>query len=99
MTKPNVLALERLKIAREIIHAIKHELRLEILVFLSQNPDSIVKDIYKSLDIEQSVASQHLGILKNADLVSYSRNGQSVHYAVNKKKLKQIYNCINNFLD
>lgn len=99
MNNGKPLAFDRLKNAGELLHAIKHELRLEILEFLGEHPDSIVKDIYKSLDIEQSVASQHLGILKNADLVIHQRNGQSVEYAVNYQKLEHVHNCISNFLD
>lgn len=99
MNNNSTLATNRLKHARTILHAIKHDLRLEILVYLSEHPNSIVKDIYKSLDIEQSVVSQHLGILRNASLVIDNRIGQRVQYSVNYKKLEQINNSLDKFVD
>jgi DNA-binding transcriptional ArsR family regulator len=49
-----------------------------------------VTDIYVKLRLEQSVASQHLAILRRANIVITDRDGKFIHYKLNYEKLNDI---------
>jgi DNA-binding transcriptional ArsR family regulator len=46
--------------------------------------------VYAKLKIEQSVASQHLAILRNANIVVTEREGKFIYYTINKQRLAEI---------
>ena len=53
------------------VRALNHPLRQKMLTLIKDNGNRMnVTDIYVKLRIEQSVASQHLAILRNQGLVS-----------------------------
>lgn len=93
------LSSEKLKDARKILRALEHELRLDIINYLDEHPNAYVKQIYKSLDIEQSVASQHLNILRRSGLVKNERDGKNIHYSVNYELINEIKLQIDDFLE
>lgn len=76
--------------AASVYRAINHKLRQQILALLHKNEKMSVTPIYEKLDLEQSVASFHLAILRKANLVITERNGRSVYYSVNYKRLQEI---------
>jgi len=49
-----------------------------------------VTDIYIKLRLEQSVASQHLAILRRAGVVITERQGKFIYYSLDKDRLAQI---------
>ena len=53
-----------------------------------------VTDIYVKLRLEQSVASQHLAILRRAGVVVTQRQGKYIYYSLNKDRLEQISGLI-----
>jgi DNA-binding transcriptional ArsR family regulator len=74
-----------------MIRAASHPLRERILTFIKENDNRIhVTAIYKKLRIEQSVASQHLGILRRAKLVTTKKEGKVVYYSVNDTTIKHL---------
>jgi DNA-binding transcriptional ArsR family regulator len=76
---------------KNIFRAINHPLRQQILHLLHKRGNMIVTDIYHSLEIEQSVASQHLAILRQAAIVNAKRAGKRVHYSVNYQRIRHIH--------
>ncbi len=76
------------------LRAVNHKLRKEILVLIESRKEMPVTDIYEKLDIEQSVASQHLAILRRAEIVKTRRDGKFIYYSVNKKRLAQVNEII-----
>jgi DNA-binding transcriptional ArsR family regulator len=42
------------------------------------------------LRLEQSVASQHLAILRRAGIVSTTRDGKFIYYSVNYQRLAEV---------
>ena len=49
-----------------------------------------VTEIYVRLRLEQSVASQHLAILRKAGIVNTERDGKFIYYTVNYKRIDEI---------
>jgi DNA-binding transcriptional ArsR family regulator len=73
-----------------VLRAINHELRRSIIDLLEENERMTVTEIYIRLRIEQSVASQHLAILRKAGVVSPHREGKYIFYSLEKDRLSQI---------
>lgn len=69
------------------LRAVNHRLRQEMIEFLQEREQTTVTDIYVKLRIEQSVASQHLAILRRAEIVDTIRDGKFIYYSLNEDRL------------
>lgn len=87
---PEVLQSLQLKKALLILRALVHPFRQQILHLLHQNGSLPVTTIYIKLRCGQSVASQHLAILRRAGVVLTERQGKQVLYRVNYKRLEDV---------
>jgi DNA-binding transcriptional ArsR family regulator len=89
---PDALATKKAAI---IFRAINHKLRQQILIHLLQHDRMKVTDIFEQLYLEQSVASQHLAVLRRAGFVKTKRDGKFIWYSINLTRLEQIQKAIN----
>lgn len=81
---------EVLKQAKAKIRALLHPLRQDILTKIKENGNRMnVTEIYVKLRIEQSVASQHLAILRKEGFVDTERDGKTIWYSVNNDNIKE----------
>lgn len=78
------------KNAAMTLRAINHKLRQQIIKLLEENKRMNVTDIYVKLRLEQSVASQHLAILRRANIVKTTREGKFIHYSLNNDRIAAI---------
>jgi len=90
---------DQLQVSSEILRAIAHPLRLKILEFIDENDNINVNKIYNNLNLEQSITSQHLKILRSAGLVITEREGKYIHYRIDYQKLSNAVGAIGNFLE
>ena len=90
---------EKLHNSAEILRALAHPLRMQILEFIDQNDTINVNKIYNTLNLEQSITSQHLRILRLAGLVQTEREGKFIHYSLNYDKLKNTVIAVDAFLE
>ena len=88
---------EKLDYASEVMRAVAHPLRLQILEFIDQNAKINVNKIYNTLKLEQSITSQHLRIMRDAGIVIADRSGKFIYYSIDYKKIKHINKCIAKF--
>ena len=88
----------QLKKAALILRAINHKLRQQILKLIHQNGKMAVTEIYVKLRLEQSVASQHLAILRKAGFVNTLRDGKFIYYSVNYNRLDQVHKIVHDLL-
>lgn len=77
--------------------AIAHPVRLAILKFISEQGTTNVNSIYNTLNLEQSITSQHLRILRVAELVDTQRDGKFIHYSINHTKIAKLNVALNDF--
>ena len=84
----------QLKKSAAILRALNHKLRQQIIKLLNESKKMTVTEIYVKLRLEQSVASQHLAILRIAQLVSTKRDGKFIFYSVNYERIEEINNFI-----
>ena len=73
-----------------VLRAVNHKLRQRIIDLLETGETMTVTDIYIKLRLEQSVASQHLAILRRAGVVLTERQGKFIYYSLNVDRLNQI---------
>ena len=73
-----------------VLRAVNHKLRQRIIDLLDTGETMTVTDIYIKLRLEQSVASQHLAILRRAGVVITERQGKFIYYSLNHERLEQI---------
>jgi DNA-binding transcriptional ArsR family regulator len=76
--------------AIEVLHALKHPLRQQMLQVMHRRERIHVTELYIELRLEQSIASQQLGILRRTGLVKNERRGKHIYYSVDYAYLKHI---------
>ena len=89
---------EKLHYSSELMRALAHPLRLKILEFIDRHGEINVNKIYKTLNIEQSITSQHLRILRMAGVVDCIRDGKFMHYNINYEVIARAQQAVKNFL-
>jgi DNA-binding transcriptional ArsR family regulator len=87
------------KTAAMTLRAINHKLRQQIIRLLEEHKRMNVTDIYVKLRLEQSVASQHLAILRRANIVATQREGKFIHYSLNHKRIADIAQFVNELVN
>ncbi len=73
-----------------VLRAVNHKLRQKMLELIENDGQMTVTNIYVKLRLEQSVASQHLAILRRAGVVRTDRQGKFIYYSVDDSRISQI---------
>jgi DNA-binding transcriptional ArsR family regulator len=81
-----------------ILRSLNHKLRQDILRLLDENKKLSVTDIFVKLRIEQSVASQHLSILRKANILETVRVGKFIYYQICYSRVEEINSFIKSLL-
>jgi DNA-binding transcriptional ArsR family regulator len=82
----------------DVFHAVAHPARRTILGLL-KNGEKRASELAEPFGISFSAISQHLKILKDADLVSERRDGRMRIYHLQSKPLKEIWDWADEFRD
>ena len=91
--------LLNVKKAALILRAVNHKLRQQILKLIDEHGKMTVTELYVKLRLEQSVASQHLAILRKAGFVNTERDGKFIYYSVNTQRLEELNQFVHELLD
>lgn len=86
--------IEQLEKAATMLKAISHPLRIAILNQLEAGKRLTVTQIHQALDIEQSTASHHLGILRDKNVLVAKREGKNTYYSLKHERLNTLIECI-----
>lgn len=87
-----------IKKASLVFRAINHPLRQDIIRMIDEKGQITVTEIFVEMRLEQSVASQHLAILRRAGIVVPERDGKFVYYKLNEKRLILLNQIIRDLL-
>jgi len=94
MQKPDIEKLAQL------MKALGHPVRLRIMLILGESGECVTGDLSSQLPVAASTTSEHLSILRKADLIRGTVDGPRRCYCVNKatfetarKLLSQLDNC------
>lgn len=89
---------DKLEETAVVLKAIAHPLRLAILQLLDEQKNMSVTNIHQRLGVEQAVASHHLAILKNCDIVSIKKDGKNVFYSLSNAKVSHLINSVDKLI-
>ena len=74
-----------------MLRTINHLLRQQMLSLIHEKKRITVTEIHKKFRIEQSVASEHLALLRKENFVYTERHGRFIFYSVNYDSLKKVH--------
>lgn len=72
-----------------VLKAIADETRMKILILLLQH-NYCVRALARNLGLSEATVSQHLKVLKEADLLTGEKKGYFMHYEVNRSVLHDL---------
>ncbi len=81
-----------------VLRSVNHKLRQAIIDLLEETDRMSVTDLFIRLRLEQSVASQHLAILRKSGVVITERDGKFIYYSLNRERLRQIAQMVEDIL-
>ncbi len=90
---------EKLDVSSEVLRALAHPLRMRILAFIDRHGSINVNKIYNTLQLEQSITSQHLRILRLAGLVGTEREGKYVLYHIAYNRIGEAIDAVHDFIE
>lgn len=79
-----------IKKAALVLRSLNHKLRQQIIKTIFESQRLTVTELYIKLRLEQSVASQHLAILRKAGIVKTERDGKFIFYSINPARIESI---------
>ncbi len=87
---------EAIQTAAAMLKCIGHPMpiRLQILELLEQEGERNVTAIHESLGLEQAVASQHLNLMRDREILASRRDGVNVYYRVRDPRVPRVIDCI-----
>lgn len=97
----NTLKVDLLNVKKAslVLRAINHKLRQQILKLIDEQGRITVTEIYVKLRLEQSVASQHLAILRKAGFVNTERDGKFIYYTINTSRIEELNQFVESLLN
>ena len=98
-SEPLKIELLNVKKAAMVLRAVNHKLRQQILKQIDEQGKITVTELYVKLRLEQSVASQHLAILRKAGFVKTYRDGKFIYYSVNTERLEELNRIVADLLN
>lgn len=81
----------------EVFKVLSNTKRLEIIQLLTHGEMS-VSEMVAMLGIPQANVSQHLGLLRQVDVVATRKNGTTTYYSLKDPKIAEACNLIRQFL-
>lgn len=93
ITRRKIEAGKLQKVA-EILKAISHPVRLEVLELLEKNEPLSVAQLLVQLDVEQSLLSHHLTKMKDKGILQSFREGRNIYYQLAFREITKIFYCM-----
>jgi ArsR family transcriptional regulator len=81
----------------KFLKAISEESRLKILCMLRES-EKCVCEIWQYLGLPQNLASHHLKVLKDLNLIDSRKEGLKVFYSINKRVISNYLKLLTKFL-
>ncbi len=71
----------------KMMKALGHPARMQIVRYLSDNPQCFTGDIVEVLPLAQATVSQHLKVLRDADLICGTIEGPATSYCLDEDNI------------
>ena len=90
---------EKLQAASHKLRALAHPLRMRILEMIHHHKEIGLNDLLDALNLEQSLTSVHLHLLRIFNMVIVRREGTVIYYTINLEEIRKCVNAVNRFLE
>lgn len=94
---PHALPQHKIDKAAEVLHALTHQLRLQIVDHMATAREATVLDLQRALGQESGVLSNHLRVLRQSGVVTTSRTGKFINYRLAEERLGAIREAVSEF--
>lgn len=88
------LDVEKLKRVAEVLKAIAHPVRLNVLEELREHKTLTVSELMKKTNTEQSLLSNHLIKMKDKGILKSNRIQKNIYYSLTDESLLKIFTCM-----
>lgn len=90
---PALVDSEGLARAADCLRTVAHPVRLQLIQLLLHG-EYTVGELAAACGIPSHVASEHLGLMRDRQLLTYERRGRRTYYRVANRALEGIMNCV-----
>lgn len=87
-----------IEVAVDLLRTLNNTYRQRIIRLLELEDELSVTEIYIKLNLDQSVASQHLSMLRRHQLMRTKRSGKHVIYSLNRARFMYISEMLSQLL-
>jgi len=88
------LSVEKMEKVAFILKTTAHPTRIAIVQLLAATDRLSVTDISDKLNVEQSLLSHHLTGMKLKGILSSSRDGKNIYYALKMREVIDVIQCL-----
>ena len=88
------LSIEKMEKVAFILKTTAHPTRIAIVQLLAANDSLSVTDISEKLNVEQSLLSHHLSGMKLKGILSNTRDGKNIYYALKMREVIDVIQCL-----
>jgi DNA-binding transcriptional ArsR family regulator len=88
------LSVERMEKVAFILKTTAHPTRIAIVQLLAAQESLSVTDISEQLGVEQSLLSHHLSGMKLKGILSSTRDGKNILYALKMREVIDVIQCL-----
>ncbi len=86
------------KIQAQICKALANEKRLEIIHLLGESRRCYAADLMDEVELTKTNLSQHMRVLREAEIVAFEREGTQIRYELTSPKIGEACETLHEFL-
>lgn len=90
------IEVNKIQSAVNMLKVIAHPVRLAIVDLLTENKRMTVLEIQEALHLEQAVASQHLTLMEDKNVLVSEKISRNKYVSLRYPKMVNIINCLEN---
>ena len=80
--------------AAHLLKLLANERRLQVLCSLAVAGEMTVNDLAGTVGLSQSALSQHLAMMRDGGIVTYRREGQTLHYRIADPSVSRVLDTL-----
>ena len=88
------LSVEKMEKLAFILKTTAHPTRIAIVQLLAAHKSLSVTDLSERLNVEQSLLSHHLAGMRLKGILSSSREGKNIYYALKMREVIDVIQCL-----
>jgi DNA-binding transcriptional ArsR family regulator len=88
------LSVEKMEKVAFILKTTAHPTRIAVVQLLARHESLAVSDISERLNVEQSLLSHHLSGMKLKGILSSTRDGKNIYYALKMREVIDVIQCL-----